>query len=163
ERLVVEAGTFPDRDDRLQRLDVVIEPIGLLGKYRMRHQGAHAGALQQRDKLVACEPRGHGHTHEPGGPAAVIGLQVFAAVRQRDAIALGEAEPVHRIAEPVEALVEPPERPAPRLVNDRAAIAISERELCKLGADMLVTTLMHVTSLGARRGRRPRAAPSWRG
>jgi hypothetical protein len=76
---------------------------------------------------------------------------------------LGETKTVHRIAETREPLVKPPERPAPRVVNDRGAIGMRERELCELGADMYVTTLMHVTILGARRGRRPRAVPSWRG
>ena len=79
----------------------------------MRDQGTDTGALEQPGELAPREPWVHRHAHEAGGHAAVVGFQIFAAVgqQQRDAVALGEAEAVHGIAEARDALMKPLESP----------------------------------------------------
>ena len=159
ERFVGESRSLADENDRTKQFDIRRQRLDLVGKGRMRHQRADAGALQQCGKLAPREPRVHRHAHEASRHGPVIGLQIFAAVgqQQSDAVALREAEAMHRVAEARDALMETPERPVAEIVYDGRAVGMRMREFCKLGADV------HVTTRTGRRGRRPRAAPSWRG
>ena len=69
----------------------------------MRDQRARTCIAQHRRQILPGQSRIERHPHQAGRHGAVVGLEIFADIRdeQRDPIAFVQAEPAQRVAERV--------------------------------------------------------------